>query len=140
MGAWKIATSGLIAGMATTGSGCVENGLSMTRQSARFFNTSVPIRPRKVRKGTPFCTAIRPAWIAGQVLSRSSISPRKTARMKQGAPPASPRLTALVSTVRTNPAPISMSSCSPAVGTQTRWRSRGPHRIKGRVIAMGTPA
>src|SRR6218665_102465 len=50
--------------------------------------------------------AVGPAGTAGRVLWSSSIAPSDPARLKQGAPPASPRLTALVSMVRTRPAPI----------------------------------
>ena len=92
------------------------------------------------RNGAPFCAAIRPAWTAGHVASMTLRLPAFTAALKRGAPPASPRLTALVSTSATQPAPISISTCRPPVGTQTSRRSRRPLSIIGRVIAMATPA
>src|SRR6218665_476482 len=149
IGACKSAMSGRIAGTRTTGSGVFARGVAGGFGGGGLgggggwggcLGAWVPISPRIDAKGAPFWAAVRPAWTAGQVLSSSSIAPSDTARLKQGAPPASPRLTALVSMVRTRPAPISMSTCMPPVGTQTRQRSRGAQRISGSVTAMATPA
>jgi hypothetical protein len=101
---------------------------------------SEPMSPRIGMKGTPFWAAVRPERIAGQVASRSAIAPSRTARPKAGAPPASPSVTALVSSSPTRPAPIRRSTCSPPVGTQTRWRSRAPPAMSGAVAAIATPA
>src|SRR5450755_513835 len=49
IGACSSATSGLIAGSSTIGSP-LENGLSITFQSARYFKTSEPISPRSGMK------------------------------------------------------------------------------------------
>src|SRR5687768_12660250 len=59
-------------------------------------------------EGDAFCAAIRPVSMAGQVASMIRIDRVLMARVNDGAPPASPRLTALVSMVETRPAPISM--------------------------------
>ncbi len=105
--------------MATIGSGSSEKGFWMTFQSGLLARRSVPIMPRRVAKGTPFWAARKPAWTAGQVASITLTEPSRTARVKQGAPPASPSVMALVSMVATQPAPISMSGCMPPVGRQT---------------------
>ncbi len=87
----------------------------------------------------PFSAACRPAWIAGQVASLSAIAPALTAAVKRGAGPNSPSVTAEVSRVATQPAPIKRSACRPPVGTQTRCRPRTPRRISARVAAMAGP-
>ena len=84
--AWNRATSGRIAGTRRSGSSCPK-GLSITRQSGRWRTRSEPRMPRSGRKGTPFSAACSPAWIAGQVESRSSIAPALTAAVKRGAAP-----------------------------------------------------
>ena len=113
-------------------------GLSITCQSGRTRSRSEPIRPRSGMKGTPFSAAWSAAWIAGQVESRMATSPPSTAALKRGALPSSPRLTAAVSTVATQPAPISRSAAMPACGTVTRWRPRTPRRTSARTAAIGT--
>ncbi len=70
---------------------------------------SLPSSPRSGMKGTPFSAACKPVWIAGQVASRSTIRPARSAARNRGAPPASPSVTAEVSTEATQPAPISRS-------------------------------
>ena len=60
--------------------------------------------------------------------------------MKRGAGPNSPRLTAEVSSVSTQPAPISMSACKVEVGSATRCSRFTPRRISARVASIGTPA
>ena len=62
------------------------------------------------------------------------------AAVKRGAGPNSPRLTAEVSSMSTQPAPISMSACRLEVGSATRWRFFTPRRISARVASIGTPA
>ena len=59
--------------------------------------------------------------------------------MKRGAGPNSPRLTADVSMLATQPAPISTSACRPEVGSATRCRRATPRLIRARVAAMATP-
>ena len=59
--------------------------------------------------------------------------------MKRGARPNSPRLTAEVSSVSTQPAPISMSACRVEVGSATRCSRFTPRRISARVASIGTP-
>ena len=94
--------------------------------------------PRRGMKGTPFSPACSAAWIAGQVDSRIASRPPSTAAVKRGALPSSPRLTAAVSMVATQPAPISRSAAMPACGTVTRFRSRTGRRTSARTAAMGT--
>ena len=66
--------------------------------------------PRSGRNGTPFSAACRPAWSTGQVESRTSIAPALTAATKRGAGPCSPSVTAALSTLATQPAPIRRSA------------------------------
>ena len=132
------ATSGLIAGSSTIGSE-LPNGLSITFQSSRYFNTSEPISPRSGMNGTPFSAACNAACSAGQVASIILIAPAVMAAVKRGAGPNSPRLTALVSSVAMQPAPISRSACRLEVGSATRCRRLTPRRISARVAAIGTP-
>ena len=116
------------------------NGLSTTFQSGRCASTSEPMSPRSGMKGTPFSAAWNAAWIAGQVASlMRDACPRSTAAVKRGAGPNSPRLTADVSIVSTQPAPMSRSACRPEAGTVTRCSRRTPRRISARVAAIGTP-
>ena len=67
--------------------------------------------------GTPFSAAWKPACSAGQVASFTRIAPDVTAAVKRGAGPNSPRLTAEVSMLSTQPAPISRSACRLDVGS-----------------------
>ena len=121
IGAWNSATSGLIAGSSTIGSvSSPPNGLSTTFQSGRCFSTSEPIRPRSGMNGTPFSDAWNAACSAGQVASFMRIVPARIAAVKRGAGPNSPRLTAEVSSVSTQPAPISRSACRLEVGSAIR--------------------
>ncbi len=106
IGAWNSATSGLSAGSSTIGS-LLPNGLSKIFQSGRCASTSEPISPRSGMNGTPFSAAWNCACSAGQVASRMRIVPARIAAVKRGAGPNSPRLTAEVSSVSTQPAPIS---------------------------------
>ena len=69
--------------------------------------------------GTPFSAAWNAACSAGQVASFMLIVPAMIAAVKRGARPNSPRLTAEVSSVSTQPAPISMSACRLEVGSAT---------------------
>ena len=138
IGAWNSATSGLIAGNSTIGS-ALPNGESITFQSSRYFSTSEPISPRSGMNGTPFSAACKAACSAGQVASIILIAPDVTAAVKRGAGPNSPRLTALVSSVATQPAPISRSACRLEVGSATRCSRLTPRRISARVAAIGTP-
>ena len=117
-GAWNSATSGLSAGSSTIGS-WLPNGLSMTFQSGRCASTSEPISPRSGMNGTPFSAAWNAACSAGQVASLRRIAPALTAAVKRGAGPNSPRLTAEVSSVSMQPAPISRSACRLEVGSAT---------------------
>ncbi len=94
--------------------------------------------PPKGMNGTPFSEACRAVWMAGQVLSRIFRLPSCTARVKLGAKPASPRLTAAASINRTQPAPISRSAAMPEIGTASTCRSLTPLRIRARINAMGT--
>ena len=89
--------------------------------------------------GTPFSAACNAACSAGQVASFIVIVPPITAALKRGAGPNSPRLTALVSSVATQPAPISRSACRLEVGSATRCSRFTPRRISARVAAIGTP-
>ena len=73
-------------------------------------------------KGTPFSLACSAVCTAGQVASRTLISPFSTASVKRGARPASPSDTALDSTSATHPAPISMSAHMPSTGTPSSLR------------------
>ena len=59
--------------------------------------------------------------------------------MNRGAEPNSPRLTAEVSIVATQPAPISRSACRLEVGSVTSCSRRTPRRISARVASMATP-
>ena len=138
IGACMSATSGLIAGNSTIGS-ALPNGESITFQSSRYFSTSEPISPRSGMNGTPFSDACKAAWRAGQVASIILIAPEVTAAVKRGAGPNSPRLTALVSSVATQPAPINKSACRLDVGSATRCSRLTPRRISARVAAIGTP-
>ena len=67
------------------------------------------------------------------------IAPARIAAVKRGAGPNSPRLTADVSSVSTQPAPINKSACKVEVGSVTRCRRLTPRRISARVAAIGTP-
>ena len=67
------------------------------------------------------------------------IVPARIAAVKRGAGPNSPRLTADVSSVSMQPAPISKSACKVDVGSVTRCRRLTPRRISARVAAIGTP-
>ena len=115
------------------------NGLSITFQSSRYFKTSEPISPRSGMNGTPFSAACKAACSAGQVASFILIVPAVMAAEKRGAGPNSPRLTAEVSSVAMQPAPISRSACRLEVGSATRCRRLTPRRISARVAAIGTP-
>jgi len=142
IGAWNSATSGLMAGSSTIGSDVSEvssNGLSTTFQSGRFFSTSVPINPRSGMNGTPFSAAWNAACRAGQVASFMRIEPARIAAVKRGASPNSPRLTADVSSIATQPAPIKRSACNVDVGSAIRCSRFTPRRISARVAAIGTP-
>jgi hypothetical protein len=77
--------------------------------------------------------------MAGQVLSRSWIEPRRTAWLKRGPTPISLMTTAPHSTVLTHPAPTSRSACNPQTGAHSRCRSLTPRRISARVAAMAGP-
>ena len=63
----------------------------------------------------------------------------RIAAVKRGAGPNSPRLTAEVSSVSTQPAPISMSACMVEVGSATRCSRFTPRRISARVASIGAP-
>src|SRR6185312_11021620 len=139
MGAWKSATSGLMAGSSTIGSS-LPKGESITFQSSRYFSTSEPISPRSGMNGTPFSAACKAACSAGQVASFIVKVPPVTPAEKRGAGPNSPRLTALVSSVSTQPAPIRRSACKLDVGSATRCSLFRRRRISARVAAIGTPA
>ena len=115
------------------------NGESITFQSSRYFSTSEPISPRNGMNGTPFSDACKAACSAGQVASIILIAPDVIAAVKRGAGPNSPRLTALVSSVATQPAPISKSACRLEVGSATRCSRLMPRRISARVASIGTP-
>jgi hypothetical protein len=67
------------------------------------------------------------------------IAPTVTAAVKRGAGPNSPRLTAEVSIVSTQPAPMSKSACRLEVGSAIRCSRRTPRRMSARVAAMATP-
>ena len=67
------------------------------------------------------------------------IEPARIAAVKRGAGPNSPRLTAEVSSVSTQPAPINRSACKVEVGSATRCRRLTPRRISARVAAMAAP-
>ena len=126
------------AGSSTIGSELAK-GESITFQSSRYFNTSEPISPRSGMNGTPFSAACNCESSAGQVASFITILPCVTAAQKRGAGPNSPRLTALVSSVSTQPAPTSRSVCSVEVGSVMRCRCLTPRRISARVAAIGAP-
>ena len=113
------------------------NGLSTTFQSGRFLSTSVPISPRSGMNGTPFSAAWNAACRAGQVASFMRIEPARIAAVKRGASPNSPRLTADVSSVSTQPAPINRSACNVEVGSAIRCSRLMPRRISARVAAIG---
>ena len=138
IGACSSATSGLIAGNKTIGS-LVPNGLSITFQSSRYLKTSEPINPRSGMNGTPFSAACKAACSAGHVASSILIAPEVTAAVKRGAGPNSPRLTALVSRVAIQPAPISRSACKLEVGRATKCSRLTRRRISARVASIGTP-
>ena len=89
--------------------------------------------------GTPFSEAWKAACSAGQVASFMRIAPARIAAVKRGAGPNSPRLTAEVSSVSTQPAPISRSACRLEVGSAIRCSRLTPRRISARVAAIGTP-
>src|SRR6188508_2125128 len=63
----------------------------------------------------------------------------RMAAVKRGARPNSPRLTAEVSKVSTQPAPISRSACNVEVGSATRCSRFTPRRTSARVASIGTP-
>src|SRR5688500_4958254 len=115
--AWNSAMSGEIAGTSRIGSFPGENGFSDSLQSVRMRMRSEPSTPRKGMNGTPFSLACSALCTAGQVASRTTISPFSTASVKRGARPASPSDTALDSTSATQPAPISRSAHMPSTGT-----------------------
>ena len=89
--------------------------------------------------GTPFSAAWNAACSAGQVASFTAMAPAKTAAVKRGAGPNSPRLTAEVSMLSTQPAPIRRSACRLEVGSATRRSRLTPRRISARVAAIATP-
>ena len=89
--------------------------------------------------GTPFSAAWKAACSAGQVASFMRIEPAMIAAVKRGAGPNSPRLTARVSSVSTQPAPIRRSACRLEVGSAIRCSRLTPRRISARVAAIGTP-
>ena len=89
--------------------------------------------------GTPFSVACRAACSAGQVVSLMRIAPDFAAAVKRGAAPNSLRLTAEVSSISTQPAPIRRSACSVEVGQVTRCSRLTPRRISAQVAAIGTP-
>ena len=89
--------------------------------------------------GTPFSAAWNAACSAGQVASFILIEPFRIAAVKRGAAPNSPRLTAEVSSVSMQPAPISRSACRLEVGSAIRCSRLMPRRISARVAAIGTP-
>ena len=113
--------------------------MSTTFQSLRCASTSEPISPRSGIKGTPFSAAWNAACSAGQVASLTRIAPDVTAAVKRGAGPNSPRLTAEVSMVSTQPAPMSKSACRLEVGSAIRYSLLTPRRTSARVAAMATP-
>ena len=90
-------------------------------------------------KGTPFSAAWNATCSAGQVASLTRIAPDVTAAVKRGAGPNSPRLTAEVSMVSTQPAPMSKSACRLEVGSAIRCSLQMPRRTSARVAAMATP-
>src|ERR1051325_1304319 len=108
--AWKRATSGETAGIYRIGSCFPLKGFWETFQSGRNFRRSEPSTPRRGMKGTPFSVAWSAVWTAGQVASRTTISPFSAASVKRGARPASPSVTALVSISATQPAPMRRSA------------------------------
>jgi hypothetical protein len=67
------------------------------------------------------------------------IEPLRTAAVNRGAAPNSPRLTAEVSSVSIEPAPISRSACRLDVGSAISLSRLMPRRISARVAAMATP-
>ena len=93
---------------------------------------------RSRRTGTPFSVACSPVWIIGQVASMTLIAFLSAASVKRGASPASPSVTALVSTSRTQPAPIRMSAQRPSTGTPISFRSFAPRRTSARTTAIAT--
>ena len=138
-GAWNSAMSGAIAGTTTTWRGS-PTGLSITFQSGRTRNKSLPMIPAIGMNGTPFCAANSPAKIAGQVESERAKLPARTPAENRGAPPASPSEIALVSSEVTAPAPIRRSACRPLTGTQIRFRPVMPASISEAVAVIDTPA
>ena len=89
--------------------------------------------------GTPFSDAWNAACSAGQVASFILILPARIAALNRGASPNSPRLTADVSSVSMQPAPISRSACKVEVGSAIRCSFLMPRRISARVASIGTP-
>ena len=91
-------------------------------------------------KGTPFWAAVK----TGEDRRAGGVEKRDRA-VAHGAPEGrraaglAERDGARLSSL-TRPAPIRRSTCSPPVGTQTRWRSRAPPAISGAVAAIATPA
>jgi hypothetical protein len=67
------------------------------------------------------------------------IVPAVIAAENRGAGPNSPRLTAEVSSVSTQPAPIYKSACKLDVGNASKCSRFTPRRISARVAAIGTP-
>jgi hypothetical protein len=117
---------GLNRGINKMGSLSVANGFATTFQSCLDFNRSEPSTPRSGMNGTPFSVAWSAVWTAGQVASRTTISPFSAASVKRGASPASPSVTALVSISATQPAPMRRSAHNPSCGTP---RSLQPFRV-----------
>jgi hypothetical protein len=113
-------------------------GLSTTFQSGLSLNRSEPRTPRSGMKGTPFSVACSAVWMAGQVASRTTISPFSAASVKRGASPASPSDTALVSTSATQPAPISRSALRPRTGTPRSFNPFALRRMSARTTSMAT--
>jgi hypothetical protein len=135
--AWNSATSGWIARATISASFC-SKGLASVFQSSRRRVRSEPITPRSGMNGTPFSAACRPECTIGQVASTTRSRPCSTAAEKRGASPASPSETALVSTSRTQPAPISRSAQKPSTGTPSRRRSFASRRISARTTSIAT--
>ena len=86
--------------------------------------------------GTPFSPACSAACTAGQVASITVSAPSATAAVNRGAIPASPSVTALVSTDATHPAPISTSVAKPLTGTPTSRNPRTRRRTSARTSAQ----
>ena len=130
------AMSGAIARTNRIGSSVAANGFCKTFQSSRPSRSSLPRIPRSGINGTPFSLACNAVCTAGQVASRTTISPFSAASLKRGARPASPSETALDSTSRTQPAPISRSAHMPSTGTPRSFRFFFFSRTRARTTAM----